>query len=651
MNLGSWGKFFVFFAVFLGVMGGFNDALALDPLTEADCRCCHGDTLADRHHLLVPTSNLECLDCHEMVLNSATSLFEPRVVRDCKVCHTGSLADRHHLLVNTGTFDCFSCHSVEVDPVTNTFVPTLDRPCVETPPVTTGSITGSVSASDGSGLGGARVAAADGSFSTTTTSQGAFQIDGVPAGALELVASKTGFSTVSRSLNVVAGQVSSIGFVLTALPTTGTISGSVLDQGGNPISGASVSTDAGGHSTLSAADGTYLLSAIPAGPYVVTAAKSGFSSSALPVSLSGGQATILDLVLTALGPEICTDQADNDGDGQIDCADSDCAGSAACATSEPEICFNGIDDDNDGLTDCLDSDCNGDPACIPEPQPEMCSNGLDDDGDGLADCDDSDCTADPACIVVPLPEICNNGLDDDGDLLTDCADSDCLGNPACVISVPEVCNNGVDDDGDGLVDCADSECNADPVCATVIDPEICYNGIDDDRDGRIDCADSDCFFQPGCGKAENCTNGIDDDRDGLKDCADSDCQGTPACSIEICDNGQDDDGDGKVDCQDPECGTFNLCAGNQAAEICNNGIDDDGDGREDCRDRDCRRAPECRRLDYDWKRIRKSNTAYSTSYDISRDDDSEDDDSEDEERSSSYRYSGDRYRSWYRDRD
>ena len=63
----------------------------------------------------------------------------------------------------------------------------------------------------------------------------------------------------------------------------------------------------------------------------------------------------------------------------------------------PENCTNGVDDDGDGLIDCEDSDCDLDPACITPP--ENCSNGVDDDGDTLVDCDDPDCTADPNCQV------------------------------------------------------------------------------------------------------------------------------------------------------------------------------------------------------------------------------------------------------------
>ena len=52
--------------------------------------------------------------------------------------------------------------------------------------------------------------------------------------------------------------------------------------------------------------------------------------------------------------EICDDRIDNDGDGAVDCADTDCAGNAACT---PELCGNCLDDDGDGDVDYEDADC------------------------------------------------------------------------------------------------------------------------------------------------------------------------------------------------------------------------------------------------------------------------------------------------------
>jgi hypothetical protein len=156
----------------------------------------------------------------------------------------------------------------------------------------------------------------------------------------------------------------------------------------------------------------------------------------------------------------CGNDADDDGNGLTDCADSNCAnqlcGTApstftcdatfACSCNDvvsppPEsVCTDGIDQDCDGLVDCADLDCVSGGSC-PE---TLCSDGQDNDGDTSADCDDPDCAnqlcrATPAtfrCEAVgicscngatnPAPEIsCNDGLDNDCDGSTDCADPGC----------------------------------------------------------------------------------------------------------------------------------------------------------------------------------------------------------------------------------
>ncbi len=53
----------------------------------------------------------------------------------------------------------------------------------------------------------------------------------------------------------------------------------------------------------------------------------------------------------------CTDGVDNDDDGKIDCADSDCREHAAVCQPQDEICDDGRDNDRDGFTDKDDSDC------------------------------------------------------------------------------------------------------------------------------------------------------------------------------------------------------------------------------------------------------------------------------------------------------
>lgn len=52
----------------------------------------------------------------------------------------------------------------------------------------------------------------------------------------------------------------------------------------------------------------------------------------------------------------CTNTFDDDGDGAIDCDDTECAPLSVCEVSA-EACGNGSDDDDDGFTDCEESGC------------------------------------------------------------------------------------------------------------------------------------------------------------------------------------------------------------------------------------------------------------------------------------------------------
>jgi len=136
--------------------------------------------------------------------------------------------------------------------------------------------------------------------------------------------------------------------------------------------------------------------------------------------------------VSPVGPEICNNGIDDNGNGLIDCADPYCATSFYCVVG-PEICNDGIDNDKNGLIDCADPACFGNAYCASLPK-EICDNGIDDNGNGLIDCADPECRDFPACIDVPK-EICDNGIDDNGNGLIDCADPECRDFPACVLSM------------------------------------------------------------------------------------------------------------------------------------------------------------------------------------------------------------------------
>lgn len=279
---------------------------------------------------------------------------------------------------------------------------------------------------------------------------------------------------------------------------------------GNSTCNASSVNDAGQAEQLTfTADGSVY--------YILIDTYANPGSFTLSVTCSGGSAT----------PENCSNGVDDDGDGRIDCADSDCATASNCQTT-PEICTNGRDDDGDGRADCADSDCFSAPNCQTISD-ENCTNGRDDDNDGLIDCADADCRFNSACTTTR--ENCTNGIDDDNDYYVDCDDADCAGNAACSTTSREICTNGVDDDGDGDVDCNDRDCTTASACPIPV--EQCTDGIDDDGDGFVDCEDADCRTFSTCYVSgyEICNNGVDDNGDGDMDCDDSACMSYYLCSL------------------------------------------------------------------------------------------------------------------------
>lgn len=161
------------------------------------------------------------------------------------------------------------------------------------------------------------------------------------------------------------------------------------------------------------------------------------------------------------------------------CQNGVCLGNCVCgagwcskcaATGAESSCTDGADNDADGFIDCKDPDCAKDPACAVAAT-EICNNGLDDDADGKTDCADSDCSTDPvACPVCCFDTIANSCVG------SCCSNNVCLGNCFCSNAVcstcgsttPEVCDNGVDDDKDGLVDCKDSDCASNTKCQNCI---------------------------------------------------------------------------------------------------------------------------------------------------------------------------------------
>ncbi len=117
---------------------------------------------------------------------------------------------------------------------------------------------------------------------------------------------------------------------------------------------------------------------------------------------TGSQGTFTLRVSLGTPTEVCDNRIDDDGDGQIDCADPDCAMSPACRcvpTAQREYgvaaCTDGIDNDCDGVADCADSDCR------PSQQPDgECCNGRDDNGNTVIDEFACACETAAQCVGV-----------------------------------------------------------------------------------------------------------------------------------------------------------------------------------------------------------------------------------------------------------
>ena len=135
-----------------------------------------------------------------------------------------------------------------------------------------------------------------------------------------------------------------------------------------------------------------------------------------------------------MGRTACHDWIDAFKYGTVECAENCRVTYDHCSTNPQELCDNKLDDDGDGRIDCDDSDCIHAANCLAPTDPdvtiEICNNKLDDDGDGNIDCNDDDCTNDSACKPA-VAEICDNKLDDDLDGKVDCDDDDCANHAAC----------------------------------------------------------------------------------------------------------------------------------------------------------------------------------------------------------------------------
>ena len=169
------------------------------------------------------------------------------------------------------------------------------------PSPTTGTISGTVTdESTGTPIAGASVSTQPATTTATTDTQGNYAISDADEGSYTVTASASGYFDESDNVTVTAGQTTTCNLALEPKPTTGTISGTVTEEGtGTPIAGASVSTQPATTIAISDTQGNYKIDDVAPGSYTLTASASGYTDDSTNVTVTAGQTSTANLALQA----------------------------------------------------------------------------------------------------------------------------------------------------------------------------------------------------------------------------------------------------------------------------------------------------------------------------------------------------------------
>ncbi|MHC9539176.1 MAG: carboxypeptidase regulatory-like domain-containing protein [Vulcanimicrobiota bacterium] len=137
-----------------------------------------------------------------------------------------------------------------------------------------------------------------GTLTTTTDANGAYTIQNVPAGTQTIAATKTGYTAVSSSVSVTAGQTTTKNISMSpGTAQVGTVQGTVTDQTTSAkLSGVSVAI--GTLTATTDANGAYTIQNVPAGTQTITATKTGYTAVSSSVSVTAGQTTTKNISMT-----------------------------------------------------------------------------------------------------------------------------------------------------------------------------------------------------------------------------------------------------------------------------------------------------------------------------------------------------------------
>jgi hypothetical protein len=350
--------------------------------------------------------------------------------------------------------------------------------------------------------------------------------------------------------------------------------------------------------------------------------------------------------------EDCDNNADDDGDMLVDCADPECAQSPLCG----DLVINEVDYDNPGTDNAEFVEIfNRGMTTVDLSTVELAPiNGNNDTeynvvalsgtlapGAYLVVADPGTPNIAPGATVVPWLAMnsIQNGAPDGVVLRAGSVILDSMSYEGAMMGVTEG-NPTLAADDDSMTQSslirfpngADTNDNATDWAKTLTLPpgaanqllapaEICNDGIDNNMNMQIDCAEMTCAGQscgmngltcatgmcscPGGMTEMACADGMDNDCDGLSDCADPQCAAAPNCS-EICNDGIDNNMNMQIDCAEMTCAgqscgpngvTCSMgmcsCPGGATETLCNDGLDNDCDGMSDCMDMNCAMAMNC----------------------------------------------------------
>jgi outer membrane protein assembly factor BamB/subtilisin family serine protease len=170
----------------------------------------------------------------------------------------------------------------------------------------TGQIRGTVTGPDGPLAATVRVLGTD-HQTTADGATGAFELAGLPPAEYALEVSQFGFGTLTRTVRVLAAQAVTVDVELAAVQE-GRVAGTVRDEAGAPLAGATVTISPTPLApVVTGPDGGYAFDAVAAGSYLVAVAADGYARAEQPVTVVAGETATIDLTVERFDLAVVSD--------------------------------------------------------------------------------------------------------------------------------------------------------------------------------------------------------------------------------------------------------------------------------------------------------------------------------------------------------